>query len=80
MVVVECHRKGGSLHTVKGAVDRGVVVAAVPGSVRSSASAGCNALLVDGAAPVRDVHDVLAAVELAIAGPARDRGPSGPTG
>jgi DNA processing protein len=68
VVVVECHRTGGSLHTVKAAADRSVPVVAVPGSVRSSASAGCNALLVDGAAPVRDVGDVLAAVELAITG------------
>ncbi len=68
VVVVECHREGGSMHTVKAASDRGVTVVAVPGSVRSSASAGCNALLVDGAAPVRDVEDVLAAVELAITG------------
>jgi DNA processing protein len=68
VVVVECHRQGGTLHIVKAAVDRGVALAAVPGSVRSSASAGCNALLVDGATPVRDVQDVLAAVELAIAG------------
>jgi DNA processing protein len=68
VVVVECHQKGGTLHVVKAAADRGVALAAVPGSVRSSASAGCNALLVDGAAPVRDVQDVLAAVELAIAG------------
>jgi DNA processing protein len=68
VVVVECHRQGASLHTVKAATDRAVVVGAVPGSVRSSASAGCNALLVDGAVPVRDVQDVLAAVELAITG------------
>lgn len=68
VVVVECHRKGGSLNTVKCASDRAVTVAAVPGSVRSSASMGCNALLVDGAVPVRDVQDVIAAVELAIAG------------
>lgn len=68
VVVVECHRQGGSLTTVKAACDRGVAVAAVPGSVRSSASAGCNALLVDGATPVRDVEDVLCALELAITG------------
>ena len=68
VVVVECHRKSGSLHTVKAAADRDVMLGAVPGSVRSSASAGCNALLADGAAPVRDVEDVLAAIELVIAG------------
>jgi DNA processing protein len=66
VVIVECHRKGGSLHTVKAATERGTTLAVVPGSVRSSASAGCNALLVDGAVPVRDVQDVLAAIELAI--------------
>jgi DNA processing protein len=68
VVVVECHRKGGSLNTVRYAADRGVPVTAVPGSVRSSASLGCNGLLVDGAAPVRDVADVIAAVELAVSG------------
>lgn len=68
VVVVECHQKSGSLHTVKAAADRDVMLGAVPGSVRSSASAGCNALLVDGAAPVRDAEDVLAALELVIAG------------
>jgi DNA processing protein len=78
VVVVECHRKSGSLHTVKAAADRDVMLAAVPGSVRSSASAGCNALLVDGAAPVRDAEDVLAAVELIIAGRADIDPPCGP--
>jgi predicted Rossmann fold nucleotide-binding protein DprA/Smf involved in DNA uptake len=34
--------------------------------VRSAASAGTNRLLVEGAVPVRDVDDVLTAVELAI--------------
>jgi len=68
VVVVECHLRGGALHTVKAANDRGVQVASVPGSVRSAASAGTNALLVDGAAPVRHIDDVLSALELAIAG------------
>ncbi|HUC36852.1 MAG TPA: DNA-processing protein DprA [Acidimicrobiales bacterium] len=67
VVVVECHAKGGALHTVKAAACRGVAVAAVPGSVRSAASAGTNALLVDGAAPVRDTGDVLSLLELEIA-------------
>jgi DNA processing protein len=75
VVVVECHRQGASLQTVKAAVDRGVAVMAVPGSVRSSASTGCNALLVDGVAPARDVHDVLALVELVIAGRSGITGP-----
>lgn len=66
VVVVECHHRGGSLHTVSAALARGATVAAVPGSVRSPASAGTNRLLVEGAVPVRDVDDVLTAVELAV--------------
>jgi DNA processing protein len=64
VVVVECHSRGGSLHTVEAAAARGVPVGAVPGSVRSPASAGTNALLADGCFVVRDVSDVLVAVEL----------------
>jgi DNA processing protein len=66
VVVVECHHRGGCLHTVAAAVARGVTVGAVPGSVRSPASAGTNRLLVEGAVPVRDVDDVLTAVELCL--------------
>jgi len=66
VVVVECHHRGGSLLTVSAALARGVTVTAVPGSVRSPASAGTNRLLVEGAVPVRDVDDVLTAVELAV--------------
>jgi magnesium chelatase family protein len=82
VVVVECHHRGGSLHTVAAALARGVTVTAVPGSVRSPASAGTNRLLVEGAVPVRDVDDVLTAVELAvvtrpdITPPRRPSGPS----
>jgi DNA processing protein len=68
VVVVECHHQGASVAIAKSAAERDVLVGAVPGSVRSSASAGCNALLVDGAAPIRDVEDVVVAVELAISG------------
>lgn len=68
VVVVECHPSGGSMHTVQAAARRGVPVGAVPGSVRSPASAGTNALLADGCFVVRDVSDVLVAVGLATAG------------
>jgi DNA processing protein len=68
VVVVESHLTGGSWYTVTAAAARGVTVAAVPGSVRSPASAGTNRLLVEGAVPVRDVDDVLTALELAVAG------------
>lgn len=67
VVVVECHFRGGSLHTVHAASQRGIPVGAVPGSVRSPASAGTNALLADGCFVVRDAADVMVAVGLATA-------------
>ena len=68
VVVVECHGRGGSFHTVEAAARRSVPVCAVPGSVRSPASRGTNGLLVDGCAPVRDLDDVLTALALARGG------------
>ena len=65
LVVVECHQRGGSLHTVRAADRRGISIGAVPGSVRSPASAGTNDLLADGCFPVRDTADVLVALGLA---------------
>ena len=64
VVVVECHSKGGSWHTVEAAIKRGVDVGAVPGSVRSAASVGTNRLLHEGAIPVRGAQDVLDALGL----------------
>jgi DNA processing protein len=76
VVVVESHVQGGAMHTVRYAHARERRVAAVPGSVRSSASAGANALLVGGAAPVRNAQDVIALLEPVIA---RDPGLSKPS-
>ena len=64
VVVVESHARGGSLSTVRNAIDRGVTVMAVPGSVRSPSSAGTNRLLADGVAPVTSADDVLTALAL----------------
>jgi DNA processing protein len=64
VVVVESHAAGGSMHTVESAIERGRPVMAVPGSVRSPASVGTNALLVAGSPPVRDATDVLVALGL----------------
>jgi DNA processing protein len=64
VVIVECHRGGGALHTVEAAIERGIPVMAVPGSVRSPASVGTNALLSEGCQPVRDADDVLTALDL----------------
>jgi DNA processing protein len=64
VVVIESHRRGGSLHTVDEADRRGVDVLAVPGSVRNPAAAGTNALLAEGRAPVTCADDVLMALGL----------------
>ena len=72
VVVVESHDRGGSMHTVDAAIERGRTVGAVPGPVRSPASAGTNALLADQALVVRDAQDVLVALGLGrapLAGP-----------
>jgi DNA processing protein len=69
VVVVECHGRGGSLHTVEAAARRSIPVCAVPGGVHSPASVGTNGLIVDGCTPVRDVDDVLTALSLARGGP-----------
>jgi DNA processing protein len=80
VVVVESRSWGGSLITALQALERGIPVMAVPGSVRVSAAHGTNDLLADGAAPVRDAADVLAALGLdhrrAVPMPPRPR-PSG---
>ena len=74
VVVVESHLRGGSLHTVDAALERSRTVGAVPGPVRSPASAGTNALLADHALVVRDADDVLVALGLGRSPAARDPG------
>ncbi len=64
VVVVESRHHGGSRHTVEAAMDRGVPVGAVPGSIRSATSEGTNALLADGAFPVCSTGDILVALAL----------------
>jgi DNA processing protein len=78
VVVVEGHRRSGALHTVEAAIERGRLVMAVPGSVRSPASEGTNALLADGCQPARDADDVLVAVDLERTG--RSTTPTPPRG
>lgn len=64
VVVVESRERGGSLTTAREALERGIDVMAVPGSVHSRASAGTNQLIRDGAAPVTEPGDVLVALGL----------------
>jgi DNA processing protein len=64
VVVVESTERGGSMHTVDAALERDRLVLAVPGPVRSAASAGTNGLLAAGCPPCRDAGDVLVALGL----------------
>jgi DNA processing protein len=66
---VESHQAGGSLITAEAAIYRGIDVRAVPGPVRSPASAGSNQLLHDGPAPVRNAQDVLDGLGIFLPGP-----------
>ncbi len=75
VVVVESHARGGSLRTADEALARGLPVGAVPGSIRSPASCGTNSLIADGCFPVRDVTDVLVAVDRARVLPPTSAGP-----
>lgn len=65
VVVVESPRSGGSMYTVDEALRRGRTVFAVPGSVRSAASAGTNWLLSQGAQVACTPQEVLTALGLA---------------
>ncbi|WP_426573174.1 DNA-processing protein DprA [Aquihabitans sp. McL0605] len=62
VIVVESRSAGGSMLTAAEALARDVPVLAVPGHPTAAASAGALDLIFDGAAPVRDVDDVLVAI------------------
>jgi DNA processing protein len=59
VVVVEAPMRSGALITVDFAADQGRDVFAVPGSVLSQASAGCNRILREGARLARSADDIL---------------------
>ncbi|MFN7973518.1 MAG: DNA-processing protein DprA [Acidobacteriota bacterium] len=62
VVVVEAAHGSGSRHTADSASSQAKTVMAVPGPMTSPTSAGCNALLRDGAQVVTGVEDVLQAL------------------
>jgi DNA processing protein len=64
VVVVESRSAGGSMLTAAEALLRDRPVLAVPGHPTSAAAAGTLDLIADGAAPVRDVEDVMVAIGL----------------
>lgn len=61
-VVVESRVRGGSMHTVEAAMERGRRVFTVPGSIRSPVSAGTNRLLVDGAEVLCSIEEFVASI------------------
>jgi DNA processing protein len=60
LVVVESRATGGSMITVREALQRGVTVLAVPGSTSTRAAEGTNLLIRDGASIAVEPDDVLA--------------------
>ena len=62
VVVIEAATRSGSLITAKNALDQGREVLVVPGHPMDSRSAGCNALIRDGATLVRSADDIIAAL------------------
>jgi DNA processing protein len=63
VVIVEAGDKSGALITAEHAAEQGRLVFAVPGPVDSPASAGCNALIRQGAVLVRGAEDIVEELE-----------------
>lgn len=59
VIVTEATARSGSFSTVNHALDQNKEVFAVPGNITSPLSAGCNALLKQGAHPVTSANDIL---------------------
>ncbi len=59
IVVVEAAARSGTLSTAAHALNQGREVFAVPGNITSPLSAGCNALIAQGASPLISSDDVL---------------------
>jgi DNA processing protein len=64
VVIVEAGDRSGALITARFAAEQGRDVFAVPGSILHPGSAGCNALIRQGAAPLLSVDDVLEQLDL----------------
>ncbi len=70
VIVVEAAEGSGSLITARDALDQGRDVLAVPGHPFDARATGCNTLIRGGATLVRDVADVIDALEGSLCAPA----------
>lgn len=59
ILITEASARSGTLNTAAHALDQGKTVFVVPGNITSPTSAGCNALLKQGATPVTCAEDIL---------------------
>jgi DNA processing protein len=59
ILITEASARSGTLNTAKHALEQGKEVFVVPGNITSPLSAGCNALLKQGATPVTSAEDIL---------------------
>ncbi len=59
VLVIEAENKSGTRITARLATDYNRDVFAVPGSIFSTASEGCNELIREGATPITSAHDIL---------------------
>lgn len=59
VIVTEANIRSGTLSTVTHALEQGTTVYAVPGPITSPLSAGCNALIAQGATPVTSVDSLI---------------------
>lgn len=64
LVITEAAKNSGSLHTARFALEQGKTVMAVPGNIYSPSSEGCNNLINNGAAVVRNADDIFLALNL----------------
>lgn len=62
VIVTEAARRSGTLNTAAHALEQGREVFVVPGNITSPLSAGCNALLKQGAQPATSAEDILEAI------------------
>jgi len=58
VIIVEAGIKSGSLITANLALEQGIDVMAVPGSIFSEQSKGCNKIIKDGAYPLTSIEDI----------------------